>query len=176
MWSIDRIEGDFALCENTVTGETCRIPLSELPQGIGEGALLHRTPAGWQRAEEAERVRRRQWPPRSEICSAPPPSGNKSHERIDSMNITVYLGSSPGNDPKLETAVRALGRWIGESGYALVYGGSRTGLMGALAQSTLQAGVDVTGVEVSFFVEDDLQYQGLTTFMSPAISRSAAPK
>ena len=47
MWSIDRIEGDFALCENTVTGETCRIPLSELPQGIGEGALLHRTPAGW---------------------------------------------------------------------------------------------------------------------------------
>lgn len=60
MWSIDRIEGDFALCENTVTGETCRIPLSELPQGIGEGALLHRTPAGWQRAEEAERVRRRQ--------------------------------------------------------------------------------------------------------------------
>ena len=43
MWSIDRIEGDFALCENTVTGETCRIPLSELPQGIGEGALLHRT-------------------------------------------------------------------------------------------------------------------------------------
>jgi len=30
------------------------------PQGIGEGALLPRTPAGWQRAEEAERVRRRQ--------------------------------------------------------------------------------------------------------------------
>lgn len=60
MWSIDRIEGSFALCENTVTGETCRIPLAELPQGIGEGALLHRTPAGWQRAEEAERARRRQ--------------------------------------------------------------------------------------------------------------------
>ena len=60
MWSIDRIEGDFALCENTVTGETCRIPLAELPQGIGEGALLHHTPAGWQRAEEAERARRRQ--------------------------------------------------------------------------------------------------------------------
>ena len=36
------------------------------------------------------------------------------------MNITVYLGSSFGNDPKLETAVRALGRWIGESGYGLV--------------------------------------------------------
>lgn len=80
------------------------------------------------------------------------------------MNITVYLGSSPGNNPKLNTIVRALGRWIGESGHALVYGGSRTGLMGALAESTLQAGGEVTGVEVSFFVEQDLQYEGLTHF------------
>ena len=80
------------------------------------------------------------------------------------MNITVYLGSSPGNDPKLNTVVRTLGRWIGESGHALVYGGSRTGLMGALAESTLQAGGEVTGVEVSFFVEQDLQYEGLTHF------------
>ena len=31
MWSIDRIEGEYALCENTVTGETRRIPLAELP-------------------------------------------------------------------------------------------------------------------------------------------------
>ena len=80
------------------------------------------------------------------------------------MNITVYLGSGSGNDPKLETAVRALGSWIGESGNALVYGGSKTGLMGALAESTLQAGGEVTGVEVSFFVEEDLQYEGLTRF------------
>ena len=56
MWSIDRIEGEYALCENTVTGETRRIPLAELP---GEGALLHFTPAGWQRAEQEERARRR---------------------------------------------------------------------------------------------------------------------
>ena len=80
------------------------------------------------------------------------------------MNITVYLGSGSGNDPRLETAVRALGHWIGESGNALVYGGSKTGLMGALAESTLQAGGEVTGVEVSFFVEEDLQLDGLTRF------------
>ena len=80
------------------------------------------------------------------------------------MNITVYLGSGFGNDPKLGIAVRALGRWIGESGNGLVYGGSKTGLMGALAESTLQAGGEVTGVEVSFFVEEDLQFEGLTRF------------
>ena len=47
------------------------------------------------------------------------------------MNITVYLGASSGNDPTLETSVRALGHLIGESGNALVYGGSKNGLMGA---------------------------------------------
>ena len=36
--------------------------------------------------------------------------------------------------------MRALGRWIGESGNALVYGGSKNGLMGALAESVLAAG------------------------------------
>ena len=46
------------------------------------------------------------------------------------MHITVYLGASRGNDPELERAVRELGRWIGTSGNALVYGGSKTGLMG----------------------------------------------
>ena len=51
------------------------------------------------------------------------------------MNITVYLGANEGNDPALKTAVQALGRWIGESGNALVYGGSKSGLMGRLAES-----------------------------------------
>ena len=55
------------------------------------------------------------------------------------MNITVYLGASRGNSPALEQAVRALGAWIGESGNSLVYGGSKSGLMGVLAESTLHA-------------------------------------
>ena len=63
------------------------------------------------------------------------------------MNITVYLGANEGNDPALKQAVQELGRWIGESGNALVYGGSRCGLMGEIAESTLNAGGEVTGVE-----------------------------
>lgn len=46
------------------------------------------------------------------------------------MNITVYLGANEGNDPSLRKAVRELGTWIGESGNRLVYGGSKSGLMG----------------------------------------------
>ena len=55
------------------------------------------------------------------------------------MNITVYLGANEGNDPSLRKAVRELGTWIGESGNRLVYGGSKSGLMGEIAESVLQA-------------------------------------
>ena len=78
------------------------------------------------------------------------------------MNITVYLGANEGNDPALKTAVRALGTWIGANGHDLVYGGSKCGLMGQLAESVLLAGGEVTGVEPRFFVEDGLVYDAIT--------------
>ena len=53
------------------------------------------------------------------------------------MNITVYLGSSEGNDATLKNAVRELGRWIGKSRHRLIYGGSKIGLMGVLAESVV---------------------------------------
>ena len=78
------------------------------------------------------------------------------------MNITVYLGANEGNDPTLKTAVRELGAWIGESGHALVYGGSKCGLMGELAESVLEAGGEVTGVEPQFFIDEGLEYDAIT--------------
>ena len=78
------------------------------------------------------------------------------------MNITVYLGANEGNDPTLKESVRALGKWIGESGNALVYGGSKSGLMGELAESVLQAGGKVTGVEPQFFVDAGFVYDEIT--------------
>ena len=78
------------------------------------------------------------------------------------MKITVYLGANEGNDPALKTAVQELGSWIGESGNTLVYGGSRTGLMGELADSTLAAGGRVIGIEAQCFVDEDVQHEGLT--------------
>ncbi len=53
------------------------------------------------------------------------------------MNITVYLGANEGNDNRLREAVQALGHWVGESGNALVYGGSKTGLSTNHCQLTL---------------------------------------
>ena len=82
------------------------------------------------------------------------------------MNITVYLGALEGNDPALGDAVRELGTWIGESGNSLVYGGSKSGLMGQLAESVLNAGGKVTGVEPQFFIDSELQYDEITEVMS----------
>ena len=78
------------------------------------------------------------------------------------MNITVYLGANEGNDPYLRKSVEELGTWIGNSGNALIYGGSKSGLMGAIADSVLKAGGEVTGVEPQFFIESELQHDGLT--------------
>ena len=78
------------------------------------------------------------------------------------MNITVYLGALEGNDPALAEAVKELGTWIGKSGNSLVYGGSKSGLMGKLAESVLNAGGQATGVEPQFFIDEEVQYEGLT--------------
>ena len=49
-----------------------------------------------------------------------------------------------------------------KSGNALIYGGSKSGLMGALADSVLNAGGNVTGVEPQFFIENEFQHEGIT--------------
>ena len=81
------------------------------------------------------------------------------------LSITVYLGSNPGNDPALTEAIRELGTWIGSAGHSLVYGGSKCGLMGELAESVLIAGGEVTGVEPKFFVDAGLVYDDITTLI-----------
>ena len=78
------------------------------------------------------------------------------------MNITVYLGANEGNDPALTTAVRELGTWSGESGNSLVYGGSKSGLMGELAESVLAAGGTVIGVEPQRFIDEGFLYDAIT--------------
>lgn len=62
------------------------------------------------------------------------------------MNITVYCGSSAGNDEIYSESARKLGKWIGESGNSLVYGAGNLGLMEIVADAVLEGGGEVTGV------------------------------
>lgn len=85
-----------------------------------------------------------------------------SGKKGSAMNITVYLGASRGNDPSYEADASALGAWIAEHGHTLIYGGSRTGLMGALSAGALKKGGSVIGVEPQEFIDTALQQEGLT--------------
>jgi len=60
--------------------------------------------------------------------------------------VCVFAGSRPGSRPAYTAAAAALGKAVAERGWGLVYGGSRVGLMGAVADSALAAGGEVLGV------------------------------
>jgi uncharacterized protein (TIGR00730 family) len=62
------------------------------------------------------------------------------------FSICVYCGSRDGVAQAYVQAARDVGRWIGERGGQLVYGGGNRGLMGTVADATLQAGGTVVGI------------------------------
>ncbi len=66
------------------------------------------------------------------------------------MRICVYAGSNAGDDPTYREASTALGGTLADRGIGLVYGGGRTGLMGALAEGCMAAGGHVTGIIPGF--------------------------
>ena len=69
------------------------------------------------------------------------------------MNITVYLGSSLGNDKIYTDEVEKLGKWIADNGHTLVFGGSKEGLMEKLAVAALQQGGKVIGVDTQLLYD-----------------------
>ena len=77
-------------------------------------------------------------------------------------SVCVFCGSSFGNRKEYEAAARATGAAIARSGLRLVYGGARVGLMGAVADSALAEGGEVTGVLPVALQEKELAHTGLS--------------
>lgn len=71
------------------------------------------------------------------------------------FSLCVYCGSRPGSEPMFSDAARSVGHWIGSHAGQLVYGGGRNGLMGIVAQATLDAGGRVIGVIPKALVEKE---------------------
>ncbi len=72
-----------------------------------------------------------------------------------SFSLCVYCGSRPGLDPQFAAVARTVGQWIGRHGGQLVYGGGKAGLMGIVAEATLQAGGRVVGIIPKALVEKE---------------------
>ncbi len=82
------------------------------------------------------------------------------------MNIAVYCGSTTGNNSHFAESAKALGKWIGESGNTLVYGGASQGLMGIVADSVLENGGQVIGVLPDVPSIQERKHTGLTEIIN----------
>lgn len=80
--------------------------------------------------------------------------------------IAVYCGSATPADPVYIETARAVGRTFAERGIGVVYGGGRLGLMGAVADSALEAGGEVIGVIPDALVDAEVAHRGLSELHS----------
>ena len=82
------------------------------------------------------------------------------------MKIAVFLGAGFGNNSYWRQFTEETGTWIGKNGHTLIYGGSKTGLMGVLADAVLKEKGEVIGVETQDFIRLDVQHPALTKLIS----------
>ena len=77
-------------------------------------------------------------------------------------SICVFCGSSDLVHADYLVAARLLGRTLSQRGIRLIYGGGKTGLMGAVADGALEAGGEVVGVIIPSMNTPALAHLGLT--------------
>ena len=87
--------------------------------------------------------------------------GPDKHPAMTMRSICVFCGSNPGSDGVYAATARALAQAIAARGMRIVYGGGNIGLMGALAEAALAAGVPVTGVIPHALLEREVGHRGL---------------
>jgi uncharacterized protein (TIGR00730 family) len=73
--------------------------------------------------------------------------------------VCVYCGSGPGSNPKFVESARTFGRILAENGVRLVYGGGSIGLMGAIADSVIDHGGQVTGIIPDFLKAREMMFR-----------------
>ena len=84
------------------------------------------------------------------------------------MNIAVYCGSAPGNKPEFTEGAARLAKWIAQSGNTVVFGGTKFGLMGTVADTALENGGKVIGVLPELEYLKERQHQGLSEYVYKA--------
>jgi hypothetical protein len=82
------------------------------------------------------------------------------------LRIAVFCGSSRRAPTAHLAAAHAVGAEIARRGHVLIYGGGRTGLMGALADAALESRGLVHGVILREFIEQDVHHTGIAELHS----------
>ncbi|MFV5694080.1 TIGR00730 family Rossman fold protein [Flavobacterium sp. LB3P122] len=76
--------------------------------------------------------------------------------------ITVFCGSSFGNEKNYELQAFLLGKVMAKKNIDLVYGGAKVGLMGAVADGVLSENGNVFGVLPRFLMSKEVAHDNLT--------------
>jgi len=83
------------------------------------------------------------------------------------QSICVFCGSSDTVHADYKSAAWTMGRILAERGIRLIYGGGKTGLMGAVADGALSAKGEVIGVIIPSMNLPALAHDGLTRMDVP---------
>lgn len=78
------------------------------------------------------------------------------------QRIGVFCGSQVGAKSQYSEAAQELGKLLARRGLGLVYGGGHVGLMGVVADATLQANGEVIGVIPEAMMARELGHNGVT--------------
>jgi hypothetical protein len=74
----------------------------------------------------------------------------------------VFCGSKSGANPLYEKEAAVLGKLMAEKKLTIVYGGGNKGLMGAVANASMDEGGKVIGVIPKVLLEWEAQHEGIT--------------
>ena len=77
-------------------------------------------------------------------------------------SIGVFCGSNLGDDPAFKQAAIKLGVLLAKEKIRLIYGGGNVGLMGGVANSTLDNGGEVIGVIREQLMDYEVGHTGIT--------------
>ena len=90
-------------------------------------------------------------------------------------SICVFCGSSDSVHSDYLSAAWSMGKVLADRGFSLIYGGGKTGLMGAVADGALEAGGEVIGVIIPSMNTKALAHDGLTRMDVPSVCTHARP-
>lgn len=77
-------------------------------------------------------------------------------------SIAVFCGSREGVEPSYMKEAKVLGRLLAKENIDLIYGGSRVGLMGAVADAVIEAGGKAIGVIPKKLMTVEIAHEHIT--------------
>ncbi|MCR8634572.1 MULTISPECIES: TIGR00730 family Rossman fold protein [Paenibacillus] len=77
-------------------------------------------------------------------------------------SICVFAGSNLGEHPEYQIKAAELGTYMAQNNYRLIYGGSKIGLMGEIANAVMNGGGQVIGVMPKGLFKGEVVHRELT--------------